>query len=70
MLFDLEIGAIEAVDRILDFITSDDWLVRQRLAEALGNLDSEKSRSALRYLTKDPHPNVAEAARVTIDRLG
>ena len=65
-----EIGAMDAVDKILNFITSEDWLVRQRLAEALGNLDCEKSRSALRYLAKDPHSNVSEAARITLNRLG
>jgi HEAT repeat protein len=64
-----EIGAVDAVEKILTFITATDWLIRQRLAEALGNLDTEKSRSALRYLTKDDNPNVAEAAKLAIDRL-
>jgi HEAT repeat protein len=64
-----EIKAIDAVDAILGFVQSDDWLVRQRLAEALGNLDTEKSASALRYLAKDPHANVAEAATISLQRL-
>lgn len=64
-----EIKAIEAVESILNFVQSEDWLVRQRLAEALGNLPTEKSRSALRYLAKDPHPNVAEAAQISLQRL-
>lgn len=64
-----EIGAVESVEAILEFVSSEDWLVRQRLAEALGNLDTEKSRSALRYLAKDSHPNVAQAAEIGMKRL-
>jgi HEAT repeat protein len=54
------------VDRILRFVQSDDWLTRQRLAEALGNLKSEKSLSALNYLSKDAHPQVAVAAEYAL----
>lgn len=64
-----EIGDISALDDILAFAQSDDWLVRQRLAEALGNLPTEKSVSALRYMVKDPHFQVAEAAQISLDRL-
>ncbi|MGC1310026.1 MAG: HEAT repeat domain-containing protein [Phormidesmis sp.] len=65
-----EIKDISAVDNILNFAQSEDWLVRQRLAEALGNLQSEKSISALRYLVKDDHPQVSEAAKISLERLG
>jgi HEAT repeat protein len=64
-----EIGAIDVVDQILRFVTSTDWLVRQRLAEALGNLPSDKSIPALRYLLKDPNRNVSEAAAISLQRL-
>ncbi|MEM7725024.1 MAG: HEAT repeat domain-containing protein [Cyanobacteria bacterium P01_A01_bin.45] len=64
-----EIKAIDAVEDILRFAQSDDWLVRQRLAEALGNLPSPKSLSALKYLEKDAHPNVSESARISLKRL-
>jgi len=64
-----EIGAIDAVDKILTFAQSEDWLVRQRLAEALGKLDTPKSRSALSYLSKDPHPQVSRAAVLSLDGL-
>ncbi len=64
-----EIKDINAVDRILRFAQSEDWLVRQRLAEALGNLPTPKSVSALKYLEKDSHDNVAEAARISLKRL-
>ncbi|MEO0866921.1 MAG: HEAT repeat domain-containing protein [Cyanobacteria bacterium J06642_11] len=64
-----EIGDLSAVDDILAFAQSDDWLVRQRLAEALGNLPSDKSISALRYLVKDGHFQVSEAAQISLDRL-
>ncbi len=64
-----EIGAVDSVDELLQFAGSSDWLVRQHLAEALGNLPVEKSLSALRYLAKDSHPQVAEAAELALQRL-
>jgi HEAT repeat protein len=64
-----EIRDLEAIDSILNFAKSDDWLVRQRLAEALGNLPSPKSISALKYLEKDSHPHVAEAATISLKQL-
>lgn len=64
-----EIGDLEAIDHILQFAQSEDWLTRQRLAEALGHLPSEKSFSALRFLAKDGHPQVAQAAAISLKRL-
>jgi HEAT repeat protein len=64
-----EIGDVEAVEEILKFAQSEDWLVRQRLAEALGNLPSSKTESALRYLEKDAHFQVSAAARISLARL-
>jgi HEAT repeat protein len=63
-----EIGAIDAVDQILQFADAEDWLLRQRLAEALGSLPCEKSLSALRFLQKDSHAQVAQAARLSLER--
>lgn len=64
-----EIKDISAVDQILRFAQSSDWLVRQRLAEALGQLPVPKSLSALKYLEKDAHFHVSEAARISLQRL-
>lgn len=64
-----EIKDIEAIEHILRFAQSNDWLIRQRLAEALGNLPSPKSTSALKYLQKDSHARVAEAAKISLNRL-
>ena len=64
-----EIGDLAATDAILRFAQSDDWLTRQRLAEALGNLPGEKGKSALNFLEKDPHPQVSEAATISLKRL-
>ena len=64
-----EIRDTEAVDNILNFAQAEDWLVRQRLAEALGNLPTPKSLAALRYLTKDDHSQVSAAARISLQRL-
>lgn len=64
-----EIKDLEAIDHILRFAQAEDWLVRQRLAEALSNLPSPKSKSALQYLEKDSHPNVSAAATIALRRL-
>lgn len=64
-----EIGDVDAVEDILTFAQAEDWLVRQRLAEALANLPSPKTQAALRFLEKDPHTQVAEAARISLERL-
>jgi HEAT repeat protein len=64
-----EIKAVDTVPQILRFAQSEDWLVRQRLAEALGNLPCPQSISALKYLEKDAHPNVAAAATICLQRL-
>jgi len=64
-----EIKAIESVENILRFAQSPDWLIRQRLAESLGNLDTEKSRSALKYLSKDPHEQVSAAALISLEKF-
>lgn len=64
-----EIGDLEAVDEILKFAQSEDWLVRQRLADSLGNLPSPKTEPALRFLEKDSHFQVSEAARIALTRL-
>ncbi|MBW4655614.1 MAG: HEAT repeat domain-containing protein [Kaiparowitsia implicata GSE-PSE-MK54-09C] len=64
-----ELKALDAVDDILRFAQSPDWLVRQRLAEALGNLPTPKSLSALNYLSKDSHPHVSMAAVLSIEKL-
>ncbi len=64
-----EIGAEEATDSILRFAGSEDWLIRQRLAEALGNFHTDKSISALQFLAKDSHPQVSQAALLSLQRL-
>jgi len=64
-----EIGAIDSVDKILTFAQAEDWLIRQRLAEALGKLDTPKSRSALNYLMKDTNPQVSQAAQFSLATL-
>jgi HEAT repeat protein len=64
-----EIKAVESVGKILNFVPSEDWLIRQRIAEALGNLGTEKGISALKFLAKDLHPQVKEAAQISLQRL-
>ncbi|MFM7789305.1 MAG: HEAT repeat domain-containing protein, partial [Microcystis panniformis] len=64
-----EIKAVETVEKLLTFVNSDDWLIRQRLAEALGHLPAEKTIAALKFLVKDEHPQVREAARLSLQKL-
>eukprot|EP00741_Cyanophora_paradoxa_P008426 tig00001310_g8153.t1 len=64
-----EIRALEAVPRLLAFMTSPDYLVRQRLAEALGRLVCAASLEALQSLARDEHPNVRDAARISLRGL-
>ncbi len=64
-----EIRAFDAIDEILRFANSEDWLVRQRLAQALGNFNTEKSISALKFLAKDAQSQVREAALFSLNLL-
>ena len=64
-----EIKAEDCIENILEFAQSDDWLVRQRLAESLGNFSTSKSISALEYLVGDKHPQVREAAQISLQRI-
>lgn len=64
-----EIGAVEQVHQILAFVSSSDWMMRKRVADALGNLPCPQSQAALRYLSTDVNPQVAEAAAVALERL-
>ena len=64
-----EIKAVDAIDEILRFANAEDWLIRQRLAQALGNFNTEKSLSALRFLAKDSQPQVREAALFSLNCL-
>jgi HEAT repeat protein len=64
-----EIRAVEAIDQLLPFVNSSDWMLRQRLAEALGNLRDRKGQTALEILQQDCNPQVAESARLALNRL-
>jgi HEAT repeat protein len=64
-----ELQDIDSLERLLQFANSEDWLIRQRLAEALGNLSVPKSEAALKYLQKDEHPHVSETAEFALKKL-
>lgn len=64
-----QIKAVDAIDSLLHFVQSQDWTIRQCLAEALANLDNPKSISALKYLAKDDHPQVASAATIALEQI-
>jgi HEAT repeat protein len=64
-----ELHDLDSIDQLLTFANSEDWLIRQRLAEALGNLPVPKSEAALKYLQKDEHPQIAETATFALAKL-
>ncbi|MEO1094619.1 MAG: HEAT repeat domain-containing protein [Cyanobacteria bacterium J06638_28] len=64
-----EIGAVDQVERLLNFVTAKDWMIRKRVAEALGNMPCPQSRSALQYLGRDPDTQVAAAAQLALTQL-
>ncbi|AFY72100.1 PBS lyase HEAT domain protein repeat-containing protein (plasmid) [Thalassoporum mexicanum PCC 7367] len=64
-----EIGSISAVDYLLPFATAKDWTIRKRLAEALGNLPTAKSKEALQMLEQDENKFVAQAAKLAQQQL-
>jgi HEAT repeat protein len=65
-----EIQAVAALHQLLPFALSNDWLLRKRLAEALANLPDPRSESMLQTLCSDSSPQVAEAAKLGLQRLG
>ena len=64
-----EIGAVEQIEQVLQFVSSEDWMIRKRVAEALGNLPSSQSQSALRYLSQDDNSHVSDAAALALTQL-
>ena len=64
-----EIGAVDQVERVLGFVSAEDWMIRKRVAEALGNLPCAQSQSALTYLQTDDNAAVAESATLALQRL-
>eukprot|EP00741_Cyanophora_paradoxa_P005231 tig00000865_g5071.t1 len=64
-----EIGSVDAVDAILRFAGSGDFMVRVRVAEALGLLPTEQSLSALKYLEKDSNDYVYGAAAAALKKV-
>lgn len=63
-----EIKANDCLEEMLNFAQSEDWLMRQRLAEALGNFNVQKSISALNFLAKDSNAQVSQAALYSLEK--
>ncbi|MGB8699564.1 MAG: HEAT repeat domain-containing protein [Thermosynechococcaceae cyanobacterium] len=51
------------------FITHDDWQIRYRIAQALGNLGGDPAKALLETLTQDEIPQVAEMAKLALQQL-
>ncbi|MEM6837709.1 MAG: HEAT repeat domain-containing protein [Cyanobacteria bacterium P01_C01_bin.120] len=64
-----EIGAVDQVEQVLRFVAAEDWIMRKHVADALGNLPSPQSQSALNYLSQDANSQVADAATLALERL-
>jgi len=61
-----EMKDVRAVEPILRFVGNGDFMVRAKVAEALGNLPSERSVSALEYLEKDGVEMVFRQAELSL----
>lgn len=65
-----EVKAEDCIEEILVFVQSDDWLIRQRVSESLGNFKgNQKAISALNFLVKDSHPQVCQAAEYSLQKI-
>lgn len=65
-----EVKAEDCIEEILVFVQSEDWLIRQRVAESLGNFPgNQKAISALNFLAKDSHPQVCQAANYSLQKI-
>ena len=56
----------KAVPLLLPFAENEDWQVRHRLVQALGQFDTAAARTALETLTQDSTELVAEAAKAQL----
>jgi HEAT repeat protein len=61
-----ELGDVRAVPHLLKLVANPDWQLRQRLAQALGQLDTPEAKQALETMANDPEAIVAEAARLAL----
>jgi len=64
-----ELGDVRCVDKLVEFASSRNFIVRQTLSEALGNLPTDKSRETLEMLAKDSHQNVSMGAQMALERM-
>ncbi|MEM6838999.1 MAG: HEAT repeat domain-containing protein [Cyanobacteria bacterium P01_C01_bin.120] len=58
-----ELGDPRAIPLLLSYLDADDWQVRHRLAQSLGQFDTSEAKAALEQLSRDPSDTVADAAK-------
>ena len=61
--------SVAQVEPVWRFVPSPDWMIRKRVAEALDNMPTAQSQSALKYLSQDDNPQVAAAAKLAREQL-
>lgn len=59
----------DAVPLIQPFATNEDWQIRYRVAQALGNLGGTEAKALATQLSKDPVEQVAEMARLSLAQI-
>ncbi|MBW4698432.1 MAG: HEAT repeat domain-containing protein [Aphanocapsa lilacina HA4352-LM1] len=64
-----QLGDRRAVGELVAYIDDEDWQLRFRIAQALGELGGEEARSALQVLTHDPSDAVSSTARSALEQL-
>mmetsp|Transcript_25911 Transcript_25911/g.102168 ORF Transcript_25911/g.102168 Transcript_25911/m.102168 type:complete len:324 (-) Transcript_25911:1092-2063(-) len=65
----LHLGDERCLEHITGFAESDNFILRQILAESLANFTAPKALATLRILKQDPHPNVSKAAGYSLDHI-
>ncbi len=61
-----ELGDVRGLELLLPLVDNSDWQIRHRLAQALANIGTEPALIALRKLTDDAAPQVAEIAKTLL----
>lgn len=60
----------QAVPLLQPFAANEDWQIRYRVAQALGNLGGAEARAILEILNQDPMAQVAQMANLALAQVG
>ncbi len=64
-----QLGDARAVPVLIEYLQDEDWQLRFRIAQALGELGGEEALAALEVLSTDPSEPVSSTARAALEQL-